>query len=648
MQDGEGEVCYHFFAGDEADRTDGARAHAARWGVPFIEEDITIGGSAHDWFNEQHFQQLCARASRGVVRYAHAGFPCWTYTRLLILSGILRDDDHPNGVDGLSDEKRAKVEYADALLRRLCILFTIIFDEGGDFTVEQPADTSDEELISFLPGSRKHFSILRMPAMRTLMTYTGAMLVVFFTCGLEDAGPKKPMMIIGTKLAIRVLQPIKDRKCPHPKGWVHPRVLGRGTDGKRRSEKSGKYCSALGWWLARVAAVCFTGRDPLDEQHQGGEIACGSALHPTVRAAVEAARRVPPRFASRRKLQAVPREDRWCLPLPDPHSEEAGHRSEMAAGATADWAITLDGSDDERPESWLPRALRPTRWHHGIPGAPPGPISYEEIWMRRPEDGGRRTGWIAMCAWRDAASAAMLAMARGEAYDDVEDVVLLREWKEEWARDILIDSRDHTNVVRGRRSTRDTIFPGKQISREASRAAAEEVGWRRVDADIVDQAGEGGVETRSQCERVTALIFNHKGAAEFFAEADSVIRDELAAQWVTGPFTVCPPWEPCRSLPRNVAMQTKLKVNAATQEVSYVPKPRVTTNGSAEAKGRKRGAVVLGGLNQGVPAAETAVALDTAGPAPQCGGGGHRLVLRAGCAQAPDLGADQGRAVCSG
>ena len=131
-------------------------------------------------------------------------------------------------------------------------------------------------------------------------------------------------------------------------------------------------------------------------------------------------------------------------------------------------------------------------------------------------------------------------------------------------------------------------------------------------------------------------------------DADSVIRDELAAQWVTGPFTICPPWEPCRSLPQNVAMQTKLKVNAATREVSYVPKPRVTTNGSAEAKGKKRGAVVLGGLNQGVPAAETAVALDTAGPAPQCGGGGHRLVLRAGCAQAPDLNADQGRAVCSG
>ena len=40
---------------------------------------------------------------------------------------------------------RAKVNYADALLRRLILLFTAIFDAGGDFTVEQPGPTANPD-----------------------------------------------------------------------------------------------------------------------------------------------------------------------------------------------------------------------------------------------------------------------------------------------------------------------------------------------------------------------------------------------------------------------------------------------------------------------------------------------------------------------
>ena len=608
------EVCYHFFAGDEADRSDGTAAYAAAWGVPMIEEDKAIGGWAHDWFNDEVFDHRLARARQGLIRYAHAGFPCWTFTRLLIMSGILRDDSHPNGVDGLSADKRAKVNYADALLRRLILLFTAIFDAGGDFSVEQPGPTSNPDLISFLAGSRKHFDLTRMPEFIRFMEYTGALWLVYYTCAIDDLGPKKPVILIGTRLVIKVLRPLDGRGCPHPEGWVHPRLTGRGTDGKRRSEKSAKYCAALCWWLARVAAVCFTGRDPLDEGTGEGELAFGRRLHPSVRAAVESARRAPPKFASHRRTAAVPREDRWRLAMPAPHAEVAETTRVTAPAATHDWAVTLDGPDDERPESWPAGAARPPRAAHGIPGAPPGPIHAEQVWRRRPEDGNRRTGWLAMCAWRDAAAAAMRAIARGEPYDDVEDVVLYREWKEDWAKDILIDQRDPTDVVRGRRSTRQTIFPGDQMDAAAFRAAAADVAWDEVDADILSQGGEGGLETRSACERVTTLIFNHKGAAEFFAEADAVIREEFASSWITGVFDVCPPWEPCRSLPRNVAMQSKLKVDAITKEVSYKPKPRVTTNGSAQAKkGTKRGREAeVEGLNDGVPDDESAVALPPA------------------------------------
>eukprot|EP00965_Chrysotila_dentata_P105566 3486478-Pleurochrysis_carterae.AAC.1 len=68
------------------------------------------------------------------------------------------------------------------------------------------------------------------------------------------------------------------------------------------------------------------------------------------------------------------------------------------------------------------------------------------------------------------------------------------------------------------RSTRHTDFEGaRQIDRGALRAAAAAMQW--ADTDIVEQAGEGGVEVRSCCELLTVLAFHHHGLVSQAAAA---------------------------------------------------------------------------------------------------------------------------------
>ena len=145
------------------------------------------------------------------------------------------------------------------------------------------------------------------------------------------------------------------------------------------------------------------------------------------------------------------------------------------------------------------------------------------------------------------------------------------------------------------------------MDRREFRAVAAARRWRAVDADIVDQAGEGGVEARSSCEFVTVLADNHRGVDESFQAADAVISSEIDEGWCLGPFTVCPPFEPMRNLPRNVVLQAKQKV--VDGQVATVVKARVTTNASYGVEGAA--APVLA-PNAGLTHDEVTVALPTA------------------------------------
>ena len=66
----------------------GGRRELAR--VPMIEEDKAIRRLGARLVQRRGVSHRLAMAQQGLIRYAHAGFPCWTFTRLLIMSGILR------------------------------------------------------------------------------------------------------------------------------------------------------------------------------------------------------------------------------------------------------------------------------------------------------------------------------------------------------------------------------------------------------------------------------------------------------------------------------------------------------------------------------------------------------------------------------
>jgi hypothetical protein len=132
------------------------------------------------------------------------------------------------------------------------------------------------------------------------------------------------------------------------------------------------------------------------------------------------------------------------------------------------------------------------------------------------------------------------------------------------------------------RSTRHTVFQGRrQIDRAALRRVAADLGWH--DGDIVDQAGEGGVEARSHCPLVTRLAFHHQG---LIAEADAaakVIVADMAEGWVDAP-TRHLPFVPCRLLPRSVVMQERARLvpspDGGEPTVEPYLKPRVTLDAS--------------------------------------------------------------------
>ena len=95
------------------------------------------------------------------------------------------------------------------------------------------------------------------------------------------------------------------------------------------------------------------------------------------------------------------------------------------------------------------------------------------------------------------------------------------------------------------------------MNRAAFRRAAREVG--ATDRDLVAQAGEGGIESRSECELTTEIHTHAPGVTERPEAAAKEIEKELAEEWALGPF-FHPPTVPIRALPRDVIVQQRSRV----------------------------------------------------------------------------------------
>eukprot|EP00965_Chrysotila_dentata_P182731 6033529-Pleurochrysis_carterae.AAC.1 len=119
-----------------------------------------------------------------------------------------------------------------------------------------------------------------------------------------------------------------------------------------------------------------------------------------------------------------------------------------------------------------------------------------------------------------------------------------------WARGVVWDCADPARCTQAARSSRHTHFPGRrQLNRAALRDAAAALRWH--DSDIVEQAGEGGVEARAECALTTVLAFHHHGLLEQAAAAAAAVEADTTEEWVSRP-TRHLPFVPCRLQPRDV------------------------------------------------------------------------------------------------
>ena len=382
------------------------------------------------------------------------------------------------------------------------------------------------------------------------------------------------------------------------------RAYGRDAQGRGNALKSAAYPPEMnaevvnGIILAHAASAEIMG--------VGEQLRWGASLPPDVRAAIAVARATTPRFASSARLVPVPLTERWMLPFP-PEADVSAANMELAQ---MDWSTVTDseGSDDETLEGLPDTAMRPARRAARVPDSPAVKIAYWMLWRGVPEAGGRRLGFEHARGFMAEAEVAMDALIEGRPPPKVETRVLLEHWKEPWARGRQWDCRQSGDCVIVRRSTRRTRVPGRQMDRAAFRTLADKLEWHAVDADILSQSGEGGVEARSSCEFVSVLAFHHKGLQADFEAADGVITAELGEGWIFGPFTETPPLEPIRLLPRNVVLQRKSRVLPDASVEEYT-KPRVTTNASY---GVTKGPAPVLSPNEGLTQGEKHLRLPTA------------------------------------
>lgn len=299
---------------------------------------------------------------------------------------------------------------------------------------------------------------------------------------------------------------------------------------------------------------------------------------------VQRAAELPPGFASYRNLIPAGSDELLATPLPTVR-EMASRIAAVAAEATSPHPtrIQWDGSGD---------------WRQLVSGAPLTPVTLALL-----------IGEQRVADWGDYLrryQEAFDAVRTGAPVTDPGEFLIRESEMPQWAQpfvwEVAMDTGFYQPVTR---STRDTVFPGRQIDRSRMRAVVDELQWRDVDADICDQAFEGGCELRTHVPAHTTASWHHSGVQSHFADADRIVRAERAEQWTRVSNAYSLPFVPCTFSPRDVVMQERSRLEADGRLTVY-EKPRVTHNLSKVLRalgGRKHGE----SANSAVPTAEKAL-----------------------------------------
>ena len=568
-------------------------------GFDVTARDTRIGGEAHDVIVEGGVGESDTEDIRaGRYQVLWLATPCESYSVLLDPPLRFRDGRPPPA--GWEDY----VAKHDSLARLTARMITAADEAGTLWALENPADAGERGRDGYWEAHADRAFIWQQPAITAALQGAGAKRRTFAFCAF-GARARKWTTVAYARAWDEEMRELGDRRCRHGFAKHAERLFGRDERGRNRSAGAAAYPAEFCRWAAGAtkrgvertrgetsprgpawSQEATEGRSIDDRWIEGGRVRFGAELHPTIRRELESRRAAPPRFASMRNLRA---ESAEALALePFPHG------------------LHIPAPEKRRKRKLKRRPPLPRRQQPGGDGEgggdetpPTGKITIDMLYLPGVYEH-RVQSWFRLA---DAACGALRRRAAGEdvAVPSVPTRVI-EQWEQpRWARGKVYDCTKPENCVEVERSTRSTVFPGRrQLDRAELRRAADRCGWDAIDPKIVEQAGEGGVETRSECDLITVLTFHHPGLIEEAAAAAKVVQAHIDEGWVGAP-TRHLPFVPCRLQPRDVILQDRHRVVEGETEADGRPKiehylkPRITTNSS-------HGGV--DGVNGGVPATE--------------------------------------------
>ena len=570
--------------------------------------DTKLGGWRHDVLRDDCGGWVVDATRSGWFDAVFLAPPCSSFSVRHPVK--LRSRERPEGVQPLPAAWTAYVRKHNRLAEFAARLIDAAAAARVPFGIENPADRSSDSSGAGWDEVADHGSIWRLESIERSLTGAGARGFTFAQCGkvrtatgeLLSLGSRaqKWTTIAASPWLAQELEPLADALCEHGEAGHTERLEGVGSDGVARATAAAAYPPGLSRFLAdaleraayaqRAAQDALAAAEDADEagtasapargEGEDGRVRAGRLLGPITRDAIDRGRRLAGAFASVRNGEPAPAAElkreafggnlharvRSALPRSAP---KALRRRAMLQGSSqgvrrCGGASTAEASQGRRAqglsEVWglLPPHIRER-----------GRVEISELYLPGVYE-------REVLGWLELADAAAAAIRAGDTPPHVPTRIIEQSQMPDWAQGRVWDCSDPTNCAPVERSTRETVFPGRQLDRAEVRRVAQLLQWD--DSDLIDQIGEGGVEVRAECELVTSLVFHHESLLREVRRAEADVAKHVEEEWVAPPVRHLP-FAPCRLQPRGVVMQARSRLREDGTLEEYM-KPRITTDAS--------------------------------------------------------------------
>ena len=572
-------------------------------GCDVVAIDTKLGGAAHDVLRPEVGNPILQQVQGAAFDAVFIATPCSSYS--VRHDPVLRSDSEPLGVTPLPPGWESYVSKHNSLASFTARIWHACCSSGTPVALENPSARSDRSSPAYWSDFPHHGSLWHVPDIAAALGASHAVSHTFAQCSFSSNAQKWTTFATAGDLS-RTLAGLGSGRyaCKHGHSRHTEQLTGRDEQGISRTGRAAAYPPALNALLARaLAESALATRRRRRVSHppasalrlpeiREGSISEGPALGPIAHAACEAARTAPPRFAhidlrrssALHQLRDEPMPGDLCAPVVSTRPSRMCKAMRRRRLPFAEQACAHTGCCSEPCEPCEPDP---------VPQAPTGPIHIEQLFLPGVYADQVQT-WMALA---DEAASAIRAGKRPPA---VPTRVIGQDSLQPWARDVVWDciSRGPHDCRPVQRSTRHTAFPGKrQVNRAEIRRIAALLGWH--DEDIVDQVGEGGIETRSDCTLDIVLTFHHGSLLQEIELAQETVAEHIRQEWVAPP-TRHLPYVPCRLQPRGVVMQPRARLMPDGVSLEEYEKPRITTDSSHGGPDS---------VNAGVPSGDRSVTL---------------------------------------